>query len=134
MVPSIEGEWARKRRMMSHGWPIVVKGGLADPRGYPPLYALMILSHRVLRYASPLLHLAVAAATLALLREGPVYRAAALAQAGLLGAAAAGGRVRLRPLLVARYYVATTAALGAGLYDHLRHGTPAGWEAPEGTR
>ena len=42
--------------------------------------------------------------------------------------------MRLRPVLVARYYVATTAALAAGLYDHLRHGTPAGWEAPEGTR
>jgi hypothetical protein len=134
MVPSIEGEWARKRRMMSHAWPIVLRGGLLSPRGYPPLYALMVLSHRVLRYASPLLHVAVAGATLALLREGPAYRAAALAQAGLLGAAAAGGRVRLRPLLVARYYVATTAALAAGLYDHLRHGTPAGWEAPEGTR
>jgi hypothetical protein len=134
MVPSIEGEWERKRRMMSHAWPIVLRGGLLSPRGYPPLYGLMILSHRVLRYASPLLHLAVAGATLALLREGPVYRAAALAQVGLLGAAAAGGRVRLRPLLVARYYVATTAALAAGLYDHLRHGTPAGWEAPEGTR
>jgi hypothetical protein len=134
MVPSIEGEWARKRRMMSHAWPIVLRGGLLSPRGYPPLYALMILSHRVLRYASPVLHLAVAGATLALLREGPAYRAAALAQAGLLGAAAAGGRVRLRPFLVARYYVATTAALAAGLYDHLRHGTPAGWEAPEGTR
>ena len=38
------------------------------------------------------------------------------------------------PLLLARYYVATTAALGAGLYDHLRHGTPAVWEAAEGTR
>ena len=50
------------------------------------------------------------------------------------GAAAAGGRVRLRPLLLARYYVATTAALGAGLHDHLRHGTPAVWEAAEGTR
>jgi glycosyltransferase involved in cell wall biosynthesis len=134
MVPSIEGEWARKRRMMSHAWPIVLRGGMLSPRGYGPLYALMILSHRVLRYASPLLHVAVAGATLALLREGPAYRAAALAQAGLLGAAAAGGRVRLRPLLVARYYVATTAALAAGLYDHLRHGTPAGWEAPEGTR
>jgi hypothetical protein len=134
MVPSIEGEWARKRRMMSHAWPIVLRGGMLSPRGYPPLYALMILSHRVLRYASPLLHLAVAGATVALLREGPAYRAAALAQAGLLGAAAAGGRVRLRPLLVARYYVATTAALAAGLYDHLRHGTPAGWDAPEGTR
>jgi hypothetical protein len=134
MVPSIEGEWARKRRMMSHAWPIVLRGGLLSPRGYSPLYALMIVSHRVLRYASPLLHLAAAAATLALLREGPAYRAAALAQAGLLGAAAAGGRVRLRPLLLARYYVATTAALALGLYDHLRHGTPAGWEAPEGTR
>jgi hypothetical protein len=134
MVPSIEGEGARKRRMMSHAWPIVLRGGMLSPRGYPPLYALMILSHRVLRYASPLLHLAVAGATLALLRAGPAYRAAALAQVGLLGAAAAGGRVRLRPLLVARYYVATTAALAGGLYDHLRHGTPAGWEAPEGTR
>ena len=134
MVPSIEGEWQRKRRMMSHAWPIVLRGGMLSPRGYPPLYALMIASHRVLRYASPLLHVAAAGATLALLRRGPVYRLAALAQAGLLGAAAAGGRVRLRPALVARYYVATTASLAAGLYDHLRHGTPAGWEAPEGTR
>ena len=39
-----------------------------------------------------------------------------------------------RPFLVARYYVLTTAALAAGLYDWLRHGTPAGWDAPEGTR
>jgi hypothetical protein len=134
MVPTIEGEGARKRRMMSHAWAIVLRGGMLDPRGYPPLYALMIASHRVLRYATPLLHVAAAGATLALLRAGPAYRAAALAQAGLLGAAAAGGRLRLRPLLVARYYVATTAALGAGLYDHLRHGTAAGWEAAEGTR
>jgi glycosyltransferase involved in cell wall biosynthesis len=134
MVPSIEGEWARKRRMMSHAWPIVLRGGMLSPRGYSPLYALMIVSHRVLRYASPLLHLAAAGATLALLRSGRAYRVAALAQVGLLGAAAAGGRVRLRPLLLARYYVATTAALALGLYDHVRHGTAPGWEAPEGTR
>jgi cellulose synthase/poly-beta-1,6-N-acetylglucosamine synthase-like glycosyltransferase len=134
MVPTIEGEGARKRRMMSHAWAILLRGGMLSPRGYPPLYALMIASHRVLRYASPLLHLAAAGATLALLRHGRAYRAAALAQAGLLAAAAAGGRVRLRPALLARYYVATTAALGAGLYDHLRHGTAAGWEAAEGTR
>ena len=134
MVPSIEAEGARKRRMMSHAWAIVLRGGMLSPRGYPPLYALMLASHRVLRYASPLLHLAVAGATLALLREGRAYRVAALAQAGLLTAAAAGGRVRVRPALLARYYVATTAALGAGLYDHLRHGTTAVWEAAEGTR
>jgi hypothetical protein len=132
MVPSIEGEWQRKRRMMSHGWPIVVQGGLADPRGYPPLYALMIVSHRLLRYGTPFLHLAAALATLALLRRGRVYRLAALAQAALVAAAFSG--TRAKPALVARYYVLTTAALAAGLYDWLRHGTPAGWEAPEGTR
>ncbi|HEX2086772.1 MAG TPA: glycosyltransferase family 2 protein, partial [Solirubrobacteraceae bacterium] len=53
MVPSIEGEWRRKRRMMSHGWPILVRGGLLDPRGWPPRYALMIASHRWLRFAGP---------------------------------------------------------------------------------
>ena len=134
MVPSIEGEWARKRRMMSHGWPIVVRGGLLDPRGYPPLYALMIVSHRLLRYGTPLLHVLTALATLALLGRGRVYALAAAAQAALLAGALAGGRVHARPLLVARYYVLTTAALAAGLYDWLRHGTEAGWEAPAGTR
>ena len=31
MVPTIEGEFARKRRMMSHTWPIVLRGGLLSP-------------------------------------------------------------------------------------------------------
>lgn len=134
MVPSIEGEFARKRRMMSHAWPIVVRGGLADPRGYPPRYALMIASHRLLRYASPFLHLLVLAASLRLRRRGRVYRAALAAQLGLLGAAAAAARRPARPLLLARYYVLTTASLAAGLWDWLRQGTPAGWDPPEGTR
>jgi len=134
MVPTVEGEWARKRRMMSYAWPIVVRGGLLDPRGYGPLYALMMLSHRLLRYAAPLLHVVLAVATLALLPRGRLYAAAAASQAAVLAAAAAGGRVRSRPLLVARYYVLTTASLAAGLYDWLRYGTEVGWEAPEGTR
>jgi cellulose synthase/poly-beta-1,6-N-acetylglucosamine synthase-like glycosyltransferase len=134
MVPTVEGEWRRKRRMMSHAWAIVLRGGMLDPRGYPPLYALFVLSHRVLRYATPFLHVAAALATVSLLRRGRPYVAAAAAQAALLGAAAAGGRVRSRPLLVARYYVLTTASLAAGLYDHLRHGTDAVWDAAEGTR
>jgi len=96
MVPSIEGEWRRKRRMMSHAWPIVLRGGLLSPRGYPPLYALMIFSHRVLRYATPALHVLVAATTVAL-RRRPLYRAAAAAQIALLGAALTGGRVPRRP-------------------------------------
>jgi hypothetical protein len=133
MVPTIEGEWRRKRRMMSHAWPIVLRGGLLSPRGYDPLYALMIASHRLLRYAAPALHVLMLAGALAG-RSRPAERAALAAHAALLGAALAGGRSRSRPLLLARYYVLTTASLAAGLYDHLRHGTPAGWDAPEGTR
>ena len=135
MVPSLEGEFARKRRMMSHAWPIVLRGGLLDPRGYPPLYAVMVASHRVLRYAGPFLHLALllASTVLSARRPGP-WRWALGVQAALLAAAAAGGRLRRRPALVARYYVLTVASIGAGLWDHLRHGTPAGWEPPEGTR
>jgi glycosyltransferase involved in cell wall biosynthesis len=133
MVPTIEGEWRRKRRMMSHAWPIVLRGGLLSPRGYGPLYGLMVVSHRALRYATPALHVLAVAAALPLARR-PVYRAALAAHAALLAAALAGGRVRARPLLLARYYVLTTASLAAGLYDHLRHGTAAGWDAPEGTR
>ena len=134
MVPSVEGEFARKRRMMTYAWPIVVRGGLLDPRGYAPLYAVMMASHRLLRYASPLLHVVAAAATLALLGRGRAYAAAAAVQGATLAAALAGGRVRARPLLVARYYVLTTAALAAGLYDWLRHGPQVGWDAPAGTR
>jgi len=133
MVPTIEGEWARKRRMMRHAWPVIALGGLLNPVGYPPLYALMVVSHRLLRYAAPFLHLLALGAALALSRER-LYRLAALAQLALLGAAAAGGRVRARPLLVARYYVLTTASIAAGAYDWLRHGTPAGWDTAEGAR
>ena len=131
MVPTIEGEFARKRRMMSHAWPIVVRGGLLSPRGYPPLYALMIASHRALRYASPFLHLVAFAASAALLGEGWIYAAAFALQCALLLAALAGG---VRPFLIARYYVLTTASIAAGLWDWARRGTPAGWAPAEGTR
>jgi hypothetical protein len=70
MVPTVEGEFARKRRMMSHAWPIVLRGGLLSPRGYPPLYALMVASHRLLRYATPFLHLVALIANAALLGQG----------------------------------------------------------------
>ncbi len=134
MVPSIEGEFARKRRMMSHAWPIVLRGGLLSPRGYPPLYLLMIVSHRVLRYAAPFLHVVAFVASAVLVGASLVYAIAFAAQLALLAAAVLGGIVRFKPLLVARYYVLTTASVAAGLWDWLRHGTPAGWEPADGTR
>ncbi|HEY5189016.1 MAG TPA: glycosyltransferase family 2 protein [Solirubrobacteraceae bacterium] len=134
MVPSIEGEFARKRRMMSHGWPIMLRGGMLSPRGYDPLYALMIVSHRLLRYASPFLHVIALVTSLALLGHGWVYAVAAGLQLALLLAALLAGALPARPLLIARYYVLTTASLAAGLWDWLAHGTHAGWEPAEGTR
>lgn len=134
MVPSIEGEFARKRRMMSHGWPIVLRGGMLSPKGYGPLYALMIVSHRVLRYAMPFLHLLLLVTSFVLAAQGWVYLAALLLQGAVVTAGALARWVPWRPLLVARYYVLTQMALAAGLWDWWRHGTEAGWSPPEGTR
>jgi cellulose synthase/poly-beta-1,6-N-acetylglucosamine synthase-like glycosyltransferase len=136
MVPSIEGEFARKRRMMSHAWPIVLRGGMLSPRGYGLGYGLMILSHRILRYATPALHAVALLANLLLVIDGAggLYAVTLALQLALLAAAGLGGLVRARPLLVARYYVLTTASLAAGLWDWLRHGTAAAWDAAEGTR
>ncbi|MFZ0089838.1 MAG: glycosyltransferase [Solirubrobacteraceae bacterium] len=134
MVPTIEGEFHRKRRMMSHGWPIVLRGGMLSPRGYDPAYAGMIVSHRVLRYASPFLHAAALAASIALVGDEPVYVAALVLQLTVILAAVAARAVPARPLLIARYYVLTTASLAAGLFDWVAHGTQVGWEPAAGTR
>jgi cellulose synthase/poly-beta-1,6-N-acetylglucosamine synthase-like glycosyltransferase len=136
MVPSIEGEWRRKRRMMSHTWPVVVRGGMLSPRGYPPGYALMILSHRLLRYLLPFLHALALACNVALVAigAGAVYVVTLALQLALLLAAALARVAPARPLLIARYYVLTAASPAAGLWDWLRHGTSASWQAAEGTR
>ena len=136
MVPTLGGEFARKRRMMSHTWPILLRGGMLSPRGYTPGYAVMILSHRLLRYSTPGLHLLALAANVALVADGAgvLYTVTLALQLALLAAAALAGVIRARPLLIARYYVITTASPAAGLWDWLRHGTDAAWEAAEGTR
>jgi cellulose synthase/poly-beta-1,6-N-acetylglucosamine synthase-like glycosyltransferase len=130
MVPTIEGEFRRKRRMQGHMWPIVLQGGLANPRGYTPLYALEIYSHRVLRYLTPLLHAVAFVTNALLLGDGWVYTVTFAAQCALL----LGALVPAGPLRIARYYVAMTAAIAVAFVDWLRTGTPAGWEQAEETR
>jgi cellulose synthase/poly-beta-1,6-N-acetylglucosamine synthase-like glycosyltransferase len=133
-LASIEGEFRRKRRMMSHAWPAVLAGGMLNPRGYGLLYALEVYSHRLLRYATPLLHLVALGANVPLAFGSTLYAVTLGAQvafglAALLGRLT-GGRPRL--LGLAYYYVVVTASLAAGLWDWLRHGTPATWERAEG--
>jgi cellulose synthase/poly-beta-1,6-N-acetylglucosamine synthase-like glycosyltransferase len=134
MVPTLEGELARKRRMMVGIWDIVVGEGMLRPRGYPPLYAFEIASHRLLRYATPFLHLVALGTNIALLGQGWVYEVTLAAQLGLLAAALLARVLPLAPLRIARYYVQTTASIALGLWDRMRHGTPGTWEKAEGTR
>jgi cellulose synthase/poly-beta-1,6-N-acetylglucosamine synthase-like glycosyltransferase len=134
MVPTLEGEFARKRRMMRGLWDIVVADGMISPRGYSPLYAFEIGSHRLLRYASPFLHVAAFSANLGLLGAGRVYRLAFAVQLTLLALAAAAGAAPSRPTRIARYYVLVTASIAAGLWDRFREGPPAAWERAQGTR
>jgi cellulose synthase/poly-beta-1,6-N-acetylglucosamine synthase-like glycosyltransferase len=134
MVPTLEGEFARKRRMMVGLWDIVVREGMVSPRGYRPLFAFQIASHRLLRYLTPLLHLVALAANVALLGQGWVYTLTLALQAALLLAALLGRYLDLAPLRIARYYVLTTASIAAGLWDRARRGTPGTWEKAEGTR
>ncbi len=138
MVPTIDGELRRKRRMMSHAWPIVLKAGLLDLRGQPPRYALMLVSHRWLRYGAPLIHGWLAVSSVRAARRSRLARALIAGQALLLAAAARPEAAPAGPVRaiarVARYYVATNAAIALGLRDHLVDGTEASWTPPEGTR
>jgi cellulose synthase/poly-beta-1,6-N-acetylglucosamine synthase-like glycosyltransferase len=134
MVPTMEGEFARKRRMMVGIWDIVAGEGMLSPGGYTPLYAFEIASHRLLRYATPLLHAVVLVANVALLGQGWAYAVTLAAQLAFLGAALLGRRIPLAPFRLARYYAMTTASIAAGLWDRFRRGAPGAWEKAEGTR
>ena len=133
-TPDNVAEGRRKRRMMSHMWPIVVRGGMLSPKGYGPLYAFQIASHRLLRYASPFLHLIALGTNVALLGEGAVYQVTFAIQLAVIAAALAAAVVPWRPFRLAQYYVLMTGSILGGLWDWLRTGTPAGWEKAEGTR
>lgn len=153
MVPTIEGEFARKRRMMIGLPDIVVADRMWDLRGYGAMFGYEIVSHRLLRYATPLLHLKLLAASIVLSVSPPatatpgyhggsdgygsrkgVYRLALAAQLGLLGLAAIADRWPIRPARLARYYVLVTASIALGFWDRWRQGPPAAWEKSEGTR
>jgi cellulose synthase/poly-beta-1,6-N-acetylglucosamine synthase-like glycosyltransferase len=123
-TPSNEAEYRRKVRMFEHCWLITLRGSMF--RRLPPGYLVEVLSHRLLRYGSGLLHVVLLGASLALVAEGPVYAVVLAGQLGLLAAAAAG-------VPVARYYVLVSWATVQALANYVRHGVPATWD-PAATR
>jgi cellulose synthase/poly-beta-1,6-N-acetylglucosamine synthase-like glycosyltransferase len=124
-TPSNESEYRRKVRMFEHCWLIVLRGRML--RGSGPFYGLEIVSHRLLRYGSGLLHLVLLATSVALATRGLVYDIVLAGQLLLLLAALVG-------VGLARYYVLVSWATIVALWNYLRRGVPATWEAAEGTR
>jgi cellulose synthase/poly-beta-1,6-N-acetylglucosamine synthase-like glycosyltransferase len=134
VVPSLEGELARKRRMMVGLWDIVVGEGMTDIRGYSPAYFFEIASHRFLRYLSPVVHLVAFGTSIALLGEGWIYQAALVIQLLVIAAAVIGRWVPLLPFRICRYYLLVTFSIALGFWDRWRGGPPGYWEKAEGTR
>ena len=112
-TPTNETEYARKVRMFEHCWEITLRGSML--RRLPPGYLVAMVSHRVLRYGSGVLHLALLATSVALAPAGWPYALVLLGQLALLAAFVA--RVPL-----ARYYVYVTWATAQALWNYLRRG------------
>ena len=124
-TPSNETEYRRKVRMFEHCWEITLRGSML--KRLPFGYLVEVLSHRILRYASGILHIVLLATSLALVGEGLLYQFALGFQLALIAAALLG-------VGIARYYALVTWATVVSLWNYLRRGVPATWEAAEGTR
>jgi cellulose synthase/poly-beta-1,6-N-acetylglucosamine synthase-like glycosyltransferase len=121
-------EGTRKVRMLSRAWWEVLRGGLLDPRGQPPLYFVSLVSHRVLRYAGAPLHALLFLASVRLSGHDPSARALLLAQLGFAGLALAGRRRPELPVAgAAWYYAVMTDASAAGLWHALTRGPHVTW-------
>jgi cellulose synthase/poly-beta-1,6-N-acetylglucosamine synthase-like glycosyltransferase len=118
-TPSNETEYRRKVRMFEHCWLIVLRGKMFRRLGL--LYGLEIVSHRLLRYGSGLLHVVLLVSSLVLATRGWIYDVVLAGQMLLLIAAAAG-------VGIARYYVLVSWATLVALWNYLRRGVPATWQ------
>ena len=130
----LEDEYRRKVRMSARCWQHVASGAIL--RGGGPLFLLEVVSHRLLRYGSGILHVVWFVTAAALAATGSVVGAVGLGVQLLWLAMALAGRLRLPvPAAgIAYYYLLTTWATLAGLALYLRVGVPVTWEQAEGTR
>jgi glycosyltransferase involved in cell wall biosynthesis len=128
-----EDEYGRKVRMNARSWGHLLSGRMF--RATRPLYMAELVSHRVLRYSSGLLHVGLLVSNVALVGRAPFYRLVLGIQlAGLALAAAGRARLRIPGARIAYYYYVVTKATAAGLLRYLRSGTPQTWDKAKGTR
>jgi cellulose synthase/poly-beta-1,6-N-acetylglucosamine synthase-like glycosyltransferase len=130
---NLEDEYHRKVRMLSSSWQHLFEGRMLQ--GVDRLYLFQLVSHRLLRYCSGILHVVILTSNIALARRGRFYRSTLGAQFGWLAAAGAGRlQVPLPGAGLAYYYLLVNCATIEALIRYLRSGPPAVWEKAEGTR
>ena len=128
-----EDEYGRKVRTISRALGHILSGRAFGPSR--PLYLAQLVSHRVLRYSTGILHVVLVVSNLMLVTRARFYRVF-LALQLLDFALAAAGKARL-PIPGARlayYYYVVTKATVAALVRYLRSGTPQTWDKAKGTR
>ena len=133
-----EDEFARKVRIMTRGLRgVVLRRELLDPRR-TGFYAVQLLWHKALRRLMAVPLVILAAATPRLWRRGRLYRAAALGQAAVYGAGAAGFALRHHPagrhraLAVPAYFCLVNAAALRAAWNVLTGRRIDRWEPARG--
>lgn len=128
-----EDEYGRKVRTISRALGHILTGRAFRPSR--PLYVVQLVSHRVLRYSTGILHVVLLVSNLLLWARAPFYRLFLLLQLAGLGLAGAGkARLPIPGARLAFYYVVVTKATAAALVRYLRSGTPQTWDKAKGTR
>jgi glycosyltransferase involved in cell wall biosynthesis len=128
-----EDEYGRKVRTISRALGHILTGRVFRPTR--PLYMAELVSHRVLRYSTGILHVGLLVSNLMLVARAPFYRVFLVFQLAGLGLAAAGkARLPVPGARLAYYYFVVTKATVAALVRYLRSGTPQTWDKAKGTR
>jgi len=130
-------EFRRKVRMFGHCWLLVFYGRMFSLLRMGPVYWLEMISHRLLRYASGLLHVVLLLASILLaFGTGGIWWLILLAQLLVIAMALVSAKTaaRFTPFALAQYYVLVTLATLIAFYEALFKGIEPVWERPEGTR
>jgi cellulose synthase/poly-beta-1,6-N-acetylglucosamine synthase-like glycosyltransferase len=125
-VPQAQREFRRRVRLMTRGLRgVFLRRRLLNPRRYG-FYSVVLASHKLARRLVPFALAILAVASLAAWSEGPIYRAAVLAQALFYGMASIGYLLRrsrlgrLRLLYIPFYYCMANAACSVAWLHALR--------------
>ena len=137
MTTDLSDEFRRKVRMFGHCWLLVLHGRMFGLRALGPLYWVEMVSHRLLRYASGLLHLALLATSIVLAFSAGRRVRRRARRCTSCSRSACSRRSRCTGACGCsrwpQYYLLVTLATLLALGDVVR-GVPAVWERAEGTR